>query len=70
MPPPEPNEEPLTLNDCLRLVRAFHQRIRAPIAESPNLLPCDSASALIYSERLMRLSKEIAASANGDPPRI
>jgi len=65
MPLSEPSEEPLALNDCLRLVRAFHQRIRAPIAQSPTLLPCDSASALIYSQRLTRLSKEIAASANG-----
>jgi predicted HAD superfamily Cof-like phosphohydrolase len=55
----------LTLDGCLRLVRSFHQRIKAPIAPSPTLLNCDSAAALAYSEQLFQLSHEIAASANG-----
>jgi predicted HAD superfamily Cof-like phosphohydrolase len=58
-------DDALTLDKCVRLVRAFHKRIRAPIAESPTLLNCDSASALDYSRRLAQLSKDIAASANG-----
>jgi predicted HAD superfamily Cof-like phosphohydrolase len=59
------SNEILSLDDCLRLVRGFHQRIKAPIAQSTTLLNCDSASALAYSERLFQLSHEIAASANG-----
>jgi len=61
----EPDEDALSLHECLRLVRSFHQRIKAPIAETPQTLKCDSASALAFSMRLTELSKELAAAANG-----
>src|SRR5215213_6604854 len=61
---PRTNDE-LTLDECLRFVRGFHQRIKAPIAPSPTLLNCDLALALDYSRRFFQLSHELAASANG-----
>jgi predicted HAD superfamily Cof-like phosphohydrolase len=55
----------LTLNECMGFVRRFHARIKAPIATSPQTLPCDPASALAFSLRLTRLSKDLANAANG-----
>ena len=50
----------MTLEECVGQVRAFHERIRAPIATSPHTLRCDSASALAFSERLALLAKDMA----------
>ncbi|WP_428308016.1 hypothetical protein [Lacipirellula sp.] len=58
-------EDLLSLRACVGLVRRFHQRIKAPIAATPQTLKCDPASALMFSERLMQLSKEMARAANG-----
>lgn len=46
-------------------MRRFHQRIKAPIAATPQTLKCVPASALVFSGRLLELSKELAAAANG-----
>ena len=46
-------------------MRRFHQRIKAPIAATPQTLKCDPASALMFSGRLLELSKDLAAAANG-----
>jgi predicted HAD superfamily Cof-like phosphohydrolase len=59
------NDDLLSLRACVGLVRRFHQRIRAPIAATPQTLNCDPASALMFSNRLLALSKELAAAANG-----
>ena len=59
------NDDALTLTKCVRFVRSFHQRIKAPIAETPQTLKCDPPSALAFSVRLIELSKELAAAANG-----
>ncbi|WP_428307968.1 hypothetical protein [Lacipirellula sp.] len=55
----------LSLRSCVSLVRLFHQRIKAPIAVTPQTLNCDPASALMFGSRLLELSKELAAAANG-----
>jgi predicted HAD superfamily Cof-like phosphohydrolase len=54
----------LSLDRCVRMVRRFHQRIAAPIAATPQTLNCGPA-ALIYSERLLSFSKELAHAAGG-----
>ena len=59
------DDDILTLKACVRFVRRFHQRIKAPIAATPQTLKCDPASALMFSGRLTELSKELAAAANG-----
>ena len=55
----------LSLRACVSLVRRFHQRIKAPIAATPQTLNCDPASALVFSGKLAELSKELAVAANG-----
>lgn len=65
MPPHESNDDLLSLRACVGFVRRFHQRIKAPIAATPQTLKCDPASALLFSGRLLELSKELAAAANG-----
>ena len=55
----------LSLRACVSLVRRFHQRIKAPIAATPQTLNCDPASALVFSGKLAELSKEQAVAANG-----
>lgn len=65
MPPSSSDEELLSLRACVGFVRRFHQRIKAPIAATPQTLKCDPASALVFSNRLLTLSKELAAAANG-----
>ncbi len=47
------------------MVRLFHQRIKAPIAATPQTLKCDPASALLYAQRLGELAKDAADAANG-----
>ena len=59
------HDDTLSLAECVHMVRRFHEQIRAPIAATPQALKCDPASALIYSDRLMQLSKEVADEANG-----
>jgi predicted HAD superfamily Cof-like phosphohydrolase len=59
------NDDLLSLRACVGLVRRFHQRIRAPIAATPRTLNCVPASALVFSNKLLSLSKELAAAANG-----
>jgi len=63
--PLSPDEELLSLRACVGFVRRFHQRIKAPIAATPQTLNCDPASALMFSNRLLTLSEELAAAANG-----
>jgi predicted HAD superfamily Cof-like phosphohydrolase len=58
-------EQDLTLSACLDLVRRFHERIKAPIAATPQTLNCDPASALAFSIRLIKLSKDLASASNG-----
>ncbi|BBO31104.1 nucleoside triphosphate pyrophosphohydrolase family protein [Lacipirellula parvula] len=65
MPPYPFDDDLLSLRACVGLVRRFHQRIKAPIAATPQTLKCDPASALVFSERLMALSKELVGAANG-----
>lgn len=67
MPEPIANENPLTLADCVRLVREFHHQIKAPVsAGTPQLLSSDPARASIFSQRLADLSREMAdAASNG-----
>ena len=60
-----PDNDLLSLRGCVSLVRRFHGRIKAPIAATPQTLNCDPASALMFSDRLAALSKELAAAANG-----
>jgi predicted HAD superfamily Cof-like phosphohydrolase len=63
---PEATQEvDLTLTACLDLVRRFHERIKAPIAATPQTLNCDAASALAFSIRLTKLSKDLASASNG-----
>jgi predicted HAD superfamily Cof-like phosphohydrolase len=59
------DDELLSLRACVGLVRRFHQRIKAPIAATPQTLNCDPASALMYSDKLAQLAKELAVAANG-----
>ncbi len=65
MPGTPYDDDALSLTTCVGLVRGFHEQIRAPIAATPQTLKCDPASALIYSDRLVQLSKEVADAANG-----
>jgi predicted HAD superfamily Cof-like phosphohydrolase len=65
LPPSHSDDDPLSLRACVSFVRRFHQRIKAPIAATPRTLNCDPASALMFSQRLLELSKELAAAANG-----
>jgi predicted HAD superfamily Cof-like phosphohydrolase len=58
-------EPDLTLTACLDLVRSFHERIKAPIAATPQTLNCDPASALAFGIRLTKLSKDLASASNG-----
>ncbi len=63
MPPSD--DDLLSLQSCVSLVRLFHQRIKAPIAATPQTLKCDPASALLYAQRLGELAKDAADAANG-----
>lgn len=65
MSPLQSNDDLLSLRACVGFVRRFHQRIKAPIAATPQTLKCDPASALMFSGKLAELSKELAAAANG-----
>ncbi len=65
MPSRQSNDELLSLSSCVGMVRRFHARIKAPIAATPRTLNCDPASALMFSDKLAELSKELAAAANG-----
>ena len=65
MPPNQSNDDLLSLRACVGFVRRFHQRIKSPIAATPQTLKCDPASALMFSDTLTELSKELAAAANG-----
>ena len=65
MPRNAHEDDLLSLRACIGFVRRFHQRIKAPIAATPQTLNCDPASALMFSSRLSELSKELAAAANG-----
>jgi predicted HAD superfamily Cof-like phosphohydrolase len=65
LPPRQSNDDLLSLHACVSLVRRFHQRIKAPIAATPQTLKCDPASALMFSGKLTEFSKELAAAANG-----
>jgi len=63
VPPLQSEVDLLSLRACVSLVRRFHQRIKAPIAATPQTLKCDPASALMFSNRLLTLSEELAAAA-------
>jgi hypothetical protein len=63
--PEATHELDLTLTACLDLVRRSHERIKAPIAATPQTLNCDPASALAFSIRLTKLSKDLASASNG-----
>ena len=65
MRPHSSDDELLSLRACVGIVRRFHQRIKAPIAATPQTLNCDPASALMFSDKLTELSKGLAAAANG-----
>jgi predicted HAD superfamily Cof-like phosphohydrolase len=62
---PRNDDDLLSLRSCVSLVRLFHQRIKAPIAATPQTLKCEPASALLYSQRLSQLAKEVTGAANG-----
>lgn len=62
----EPDQfDALTVVDLLDAVREFHRRIKAPIAAKPHKLNCDPASALSFSIRLGKLSRDLALASNG-----
>jgi predicted HAD superfamily Cof-like phosphohydrolase len=65
LPPFPADDELLSLRACVSFVRRFHRRIKAPVAATPQTLKCDPASALMFSGRLLELSKELAVAANG-----
>lgn len=65
MPFNSDEDDQLSLRACVGLVRRFHQRIKAPIAATPQTLNCDPASALMFGAKLADLSKELAVAANG-----
>lgn len=71
MPEPAANENPLTLADCVHLVREFHHQIKTPVsAGPPQLLSSDPARASIFTQRLADLSREMADAASSDQDQL
>lgn len=56
----------LTLDEAAGLVRSFHERIQAPIAEKPTLLARHPGKALGASIQVGKLATEFAQIADGD----
>lgn len=56
----------LTLDEAIGLVRSFHQRIQAPVAEKPALLTRHPGKALGATILVGKLATELAQLADGD----
>lgn len=52
------------MQDTTNCVREFHGKMRAPIAATPTLLPCDLHAAAELSERVAALAAETMARAS------
>ena len=51
--------------EAQEMVTQFHERIGAPVASSPRLLPCNQQKAKHFAKQLEALSKAVADEANG-----
>jgi predicted HAD superfamily Cof-like phosphohydrolase len=56
----------MTLDEAIRMVRAFHRQIQSPIAEAPRLLPGHPGKTLAAAVLVGRLANELARESDGE----